>query len=412
MKLTVTLCLFFCTSMLAVCQESIVYGMYNDENSPYDGYSILAAVDPLTGSLIDMDTIVGFEAVGLGTSSFDQLNGGYRYLAASASAPFSWIERDIVTNSTTSMAPSSGTLNEIQFDMSTGMTYGLGSYVMDSISGFPEYGSTLEQLDITTGQTTLVAEYPALQGIVLGGTTYDPNNGMYYLFGTLQSGDFDLLSIDVSTGQLELVLDFSFGADEYLNELRYDIDSGMFYAIHRNGDEIHLARLDPSLNALTDIVELTQLVDLFIPNASVFHQESGRFILLSLTDAGQRSLITMDVENESVISEVEIDYTIFELQVDNVEFAIANFTSILEFESVAVAVGPNPASEHLNYQIDSDADDLRLSLVDMRGRTIIERSTGSMGSLELEGLATGVYEVIFTSESERIRSTEKVIVRP
>ena len=180
--------LTFCASLLSLMTyaQSQVFGLYTDANAPYSGFSILATIDPLTGTILEKDTIDGYDAVVLGSSSFDQLSGNYMYLGAGNNS-FDFVSRNVFSNTTVSSPPSTMTANALQFDMATGLTYALGFEIVDSVLIDPNwgwydyiYGTTFLSIDAASGVTSVISSLPGVDAVVLGASCFDPVNSIFY----------------------------------------------------------------------------------------------------------------------------------------------------------------------------------------------------------------------------------------
>ncbi|MDA0714839.1 MAG: hypothetical protein O2867_02555 [Bacteroidetes bacterium] len=76
MKTLLTLFMAFAT-LSAVNAQSLVYALVN--NGGPEGFSNFATIDPLTGTVLDLVELNEVEAIVLGSSNMDQLNGMYMF---------------------------------------------------------------------------------------------------------------------------------------------------------------------------------------------------------------------------------------------------------------------------------------------------------------------------------------------
>jgi len=337
----------FCLSLSA--QSPVIYGIYTDQNAPYSGYSILAEVEPVSGEVMERDTIWGYDAVALGTSNS------------------SWLTRDVFGNETLALAPVEGTLNGVEFDIATSQDFGIGFEITDSTSFDGqfyeyEYTSTFIAMDYTTGETELIAMRPEIESVFLGATTFDPINGIYYLIGYDQQFTQRLMGLDRETGDIVVSMDLGLASDEYINDLRYDIGGEMFYALHRNGSDTHLARITPNDGTVTDILDITGEVPAFSPGASVY-----------------------------------------------VFFSLSILTSISENEQLAISVGPNPTRGLVSYNILDVNGQVDYALIDAIGRLIDQAVVNSQGRLDLSQFSAGSYFLLFTTDENESASYRLIL---
>ncbi|MFZ9056092.1 MAG: T9SS type A sorting domain-containing protein, partial [Flavobacteriales bacterium] len=114
-----------------------------------------------------------------------------------------------------------------------------------------------------------------------------------------------------------------------------------------------LVSVDPLTGALTNIVELPQIYA-FSPNASVFEQTTGLFIMLYYDFNNQSHIIVVDPAEGEIVADHEIDGSFIELQINNREFMVAaygNANDIVEASPTpTVTAWPNPATTEVNIQ--------------------------------------------------------------
>ncbi len=114
-----------------------------------------------------------------------------------------------------------------------------------------------------------------------------------------------------------------------------------------------LVSVDPLTGVLTNIVELPQIYA-FSPNASVFEQTTGLFIMLYYDFSNQSHIIVIDPVEGEIVADHEIDGSFIELQINNREFMVAaygNANDIVEASpALVVTVWPNPATREVNIQ--------------------------------------------------------------
>ncbi|NNC83318.1 MAG: T9SS type A sorting domain-containing protein [Flavobacteriales bacterium] len=369
--------------------QSLVYGLYTDANAPYNGYSILATIDAGTGTILEKDTIYGYDAVALGSSSFDQLSGNYIYVAA-GNQSFDLLSRNVYTNTTVSSPPSTMTANALQFDMASGQTYALG-YDMST-------GTTFLSIDVTTGTATVVSSLAQVDAVVLGASCFDPMDGIFYFIGISTDFQSKLFGVDAQSGQLVMDITMDLGPNEYLNELEYDIEGDVFYALHRTGSGImHFAQIDPVSGQIFDLLDITGNVNYFTPDASVYEQENDQFIMLTVSP---NTILTIDADEGEVLSQAPISYSIIELEVDNVDFANAQFVSVAEYERESLDLFPNPSDGRLFISSPTQyLENTPYLIRDNTGAIVARGSLNPESSADVQELKNGSYIISVQGES-------------
>lgn len=411
MKTLLTLFMAFAT-LSAVNAQSLVYALVN--NGGPEGFSNFATIDPLTGTVLDLVELNEVEAIVLGSSNMDQLNGMYMFSGLDDQFIGKTYMQDVNTGITTSADYNLPFINGAQYDMSTGLTYGLGYEVIDSVLApggmFYEYifGSTFVEVDYSTGEIGFSIPLPEVEAMVLGASTYDPISGAYYLIGPRPDFQMAFFGIEAATGFVFVNLPLDLGPDEYVNELEFDIADGIFYALHRQGENFAFASLDPITGSITDLLDISDEVEAFTPDAAVYHQATGRFTMLTFNDF-QTGMLTIDVDDNEVIAHPSVSYSLIEMEVDNIQFANATFTSLSEQDADAFNVFPNPADEALMVQWKDASPLASFILTDMAGRQVAQGPVLMNQAIETADLAEGFYTL--TLETMTSRTSQKVLIK-
>jgi hypothetical protein len=150
-------------------------------------------------------------------------------------------------------------------------------------------------------------------------------------------------------------------------------------------------------------------VEAFTPDASVYHQETGRFIMLTFNDF-QTGIFTIDVDENEVIAHPTIGYSLVEMEVDNIQFANATFTSLSEEDSAdAFNVFPNPADEVVLVQWKDASPLASFILTDMAGRQVAQGPVLMNQAIETAELGEGFYTL--TLETLTSRTSQKVLIQ-
>ncbi|MEM9822032.1 MAG: glycoside hydrolase family 9 protein [Bacteroidota bacterium] len=73
----------------------------------------------------------------------------------------------------------------------------------------------------------------------------------------------------------------------------------------------------------------------------------------------------------------------------------------------SISLQPNPTSDVL--QIKTEINQYTVRVSDLTGRTVIQKTGGQEEQLDLENLANGVYQIIFTDQTGRVIDAQKVV---
>jgi hypothetical protein len=412
MKNLISFFIAFAT-LSSVNAQSLVYALVN--NGGAEGFSNFATIDPLTGTILDLAELEEVEGIVLGSSTMDQLNGMYMFSGIDTQGLGRTYVQDVNTGIVNSEDYGLPFMNGAQYDMSTGLTYGLGYEIIDSVLApggmYYDYifGSTFVEADYSTGEIGFSVPLPEVEAMVLGASTFDPISGVYFLIGLRPDYQMALFGIEASTGFVFLDLPLNLGQNEFLDELEFDIANGIFYALHRQGENFAFATLDPVTGVITDLLDISDEVEAFTPDASVYHQETGRFTMLTYNNF-QTGLLTIDVDDNEVIAHPSVSYSLIEMEVDNIQFANATFTSLSE-EDLADAfnVFPNPADEVVVVQWNDASPLASFILTDMAGRQVAQGPVLMNQAIDTADLAEGLYTL--TLETLTSRSSQKVLIQ-
>jgi allantoicase len=77
------------------------------------------------------------------------------------------------------------------------------------------------------------------------------------------------------------------------------------------------------------------------------------------------------------------------------------YTGINEHEFANLSVGPNPANDHLNFNLGNVSADINIDIIDITGRIVISKvfKNVTQDVIDLATISNGSYVVRFTSES-------------
>ena len=114
-----------------------------------------------------------------------------------------------------------------------------------------------------------------------------------------------------------------------------------------------MVSVNPLTGELTNLVELPQIYA-FSPNASVFEQTTGLFIMLYYDFNNQSHILVVDPVEAEIVADHQISGSFIELQINNREFMVAaygNASSIHEATAEgAWNLWPNPANAVVRMQ--------------------------------------------------------------
>jgi len=185
-----------------------LYGIYINNSL---GKMFIASIDINTASTSIIDTLPFTELSG-GITFFDEVN--HIYTIQNSNSFYSINVNTGVIN----IISASATFDELQFDNTSGMAYGL-------VMG-PQM--ILAKIDVSNGSYTTVTTF-SFSGFNSAQTTFSENNHTYVF-----SSNNNLYSVDVNTGNIISSPTFPVGISPPQNiiELHYDNSSDILYALH------------------------------------------------------------------------------------------------------------------------------------------------------------------------------------
>lgn len=347
-----------------------VYGFYNTYSDPSNPI-VLGQFEAISGEWLEWDTLEFASGVVMGSSAFDAGTESFMF-AGIGSAPGNAIQfwdYDVIDNEILNNPNFYQTINAIQHDMATDRLLALGTYAEDSTfidfgngTGYWEYewGSELIELNPTESAVTSIAAIEGINGVILGATAFDSDNDIYALVGIDYSGNQKFIQLDGTTGEVISSVNLQIPSNMGFNELECFISGETFlgikrpYGINPNAETTALVSVNPLTGELTNLVELPQIYA-FSPNASVFEQTTGLFIMLYYDFNNQSHILVVDPVEAEVVADHQINGSFIELQINNREFMVAaygNASSIPEATAEAATwhLWPNPATETVRMQ--------------------------------------------------------------
>lgn len=380
-------------SQIAFTQVS-VYGFYSTYTDPTNPI-VLGQYEAISGEWLEWDTLEFASGVVMGSSAFDAGSESFMFAGIDASPDANSIQfwdYDVIDNAIVNNPSFNQTINAIQHDMATDRLLALGTYAEDSTfidfgngSGYWEYewGSELIELDAENGTVQPIAPITGINGVVLGATAFDSDNNIYALVGIDNSGNQKFIQLDGTTGEVISNVNIQIPSNMGFNELECFIAGETFLGIKRpygapspNTETTALVSIDPLTGAFTNIVELPQIYA-FSPNASVFEQTTGLFIMLYYDFNNQSHIVVVDPVEGTVVVDHEIEGGFIELQINNREFMVAAYGSANGVEAFNLdenipIVWPNPACETATVQLDTP-----FCVFDETGKLVLDWTTSS-----------------------------------
>ena len=360
-------------SQMTFAQVS-VYGFYSTYTDPTNPI-VLGQYEAISGEWLEWDTLDFASGVVMGSSAFDAGTESFMFAGIDASPNANSIQfwdYDVIDNAIVNNPSFNQTINAIQHDMATDRLLALGTYAEDSTfidfgdgSGYWEYewGSELIELDTENETVQPIAPIAGINGVVLGATAFDSDNNIYALVGIDNSGNQKFIQLDGTTGDVISNVNIQIPSNMGFNELECFIAGETFLGIKRpygapnpNTETTALVSIDPLTGALTDLVELPQIYA-FSPNASVFEQTTGLFIMLYYDFNNQSHIVVVDPVEATIVADHEIEGGFIELQINNREFMVAAYGNANGVDAFALddappIAWPNPACETVTVQMD------------------------------------------------------------
>ncbi len=399
----------FC--LLATAQTPVVYGLryeMPDPNTPNVGYEQYVSINPLDGTVTVLDTIDGVEAVGLGSSTFDQVNQEYIFWGINNQQQYKLYRLDAQTGAVVNNPPLSAYPLELEFDMNTGGLYGLENT-----------GSAMvfTSVDLNSGALQALSSVSIAEFANYSTSTLDATFGTYYFIGGNTGEVSRLYGLDLDSGLVVSQPAITYPAIE----LEYDQTQNMIYGLAWNKyvENFQLLQIHPFSGAISVIMEVPGLTGAqagILSGSSVFHQESQTYMFIGINENGQK-LYSLDVVNGLHLSSPGLSMSnIIELQVDNTIFAAARYgrtNSVSLVKLSGLSVSPNPTNGLL--QLESELplqEDARILIMDSKG-SLVKQTSWAKGALStelnLEAQPKGLYLIDVVTQQGRWST--KVILR-
>ncbi|MEJ2594829.1 MAG: T9SS type A sorting domain-containing protein [bacterium] len=414
MKRLYILTVLFFLIFTAVAQEITVYGFLPSEPDP--DFLRLGHLDPLTGEIINEDSIYPAIAYALGSSSFDAVNNAMMFIGLDTAFHYRLYTRGI--RSQTIYDPMIyGTINDLQYDMNSTNTYGLGSYVVDSTLldsvmdiWIYDYGLRFLSIDQEEGTITELKKMPDFAAFPVGSSTFDANNGRYIINAYDTAFTERLVIIDAENGDIISKEPLELNPGDYLNNLEYNNEDNKIYGFYRGGNLTYFSLISIDINddyAIDTIYAFNDLL-YFMQGAAVFHQETQYYIMFYIDEDNVSRIAVIDVTSGELVANPEFTGTLSELEVDNTEYALEKYHETVAVNEIRspdrVSVYPNPVQrgKSLTYNLDFAPD--KLHVFDLSGRQWeqINLPGAAHGNFKLGDLPPALYILTFEGKDRTI----------
>ncbi len=427
MKILLSTLVFCCFTLSISAQNITLYGMRSTNTSQIFSPIELIQIDPYSASISPLFEIENSAAVAVGSSTYDHTNGTYIYWGPDNQQTYRIFSMGVNDQNTLASPSTSEHPIELEFDLETGITYGIASG--------SSANNDIIAVDLQDGSSEVVASLPSVSAIAIGSSTYDSNNKRYIFFGVDNNNDYRLYTVNVTTGLVEhspIINDSNTNGQisffEYDNRknilygLYSEVDSTLFdpytFMYNRKGYfvEIDLATGDHTVLSETPILEGYFMG--FQVGGVAYDQLSGTYILRGSDDSGF-VLLTINSFDGSVVSSIALPETIWELQVDNVSFAATFYSTSSNNQNELlknIKLYPNPVANDLTIAIEeSEYSNLNFEIRNKLGQLVRNGITNNnLNSnsiiISVQDLAEGDYVLLLKSDKELIKTARFIKV--
>ncbi len=414
--------LLFIFSLIVRSQDITIYGFL--PSSPDTDFLRLAHFDPITGDVFDEDSIAPATAYALGSSTFDAVQNAFMFIGVDTAWNFRLYSRAIRTKSTLSNPIFNETINDLQYDMNSMNTYGLGSYIsdstlIDSVSDLWDYkyATRFLQIDQENGSLTELNQMPDISAFPLGSSTFDANNGRYILNAFDTAWVERLVIIDAEIGSVLSKEPIGLNPGDYLNNLEYNNEDDKIYGFYRGNSNTYFAliSIDVSNEYTVDTIYTFPDLQYFFQGGAVLHQASQSYIMFYVDTANMNRIAVIDVTSGELVANPAYSESISEIEVNNTEYALAKYHETVGlFEdkatSKAFVIYPNPITFNTNLYYQGSSIPDRISVYNSQGLLISSFIIDANdNAIKLGTLSKGVY--LISIQTKNRMETHKVLVR-
>ncbi len=341
----------------------------DNPSNPTTGKYVLVSVSPISGQISLIDTIPFAKHIVSATGAFDPVNEEFYLKTIDENNGVHLLRLNHKTGELNGSISSPDLPFELEFDMSSGNLYGI-----DIDHDHP----VLTEVDLTTGQQTIIDTLQVNLRRQNGSTTLDASTGIYYCQAYDSLGG-KLVAVDISTGAIVNIAPLPHDIDD----LHFDQTQNLIYGTHHHQAtrDLWLVEVQPYSGQTTVIFTIPGFFanNGWIPSGgTVFHQESQTYILAASNQPGYE-MISIDVVNKTMLLKpgLSADVLLMELQVDNSNYAATKFGKSISIEgdfASRFTVGPNPSKENLLIEItEGQPQNLTVRIYSLAGRIILQK---------------------------------------
>lgn len=357
----------YCTMNILNAQNISLYCTGNDTTGGTNSPTFFK-LEPFSVTVTELNILSGIFGFIQGSSSFDNSNNHYLISGIDTNQVKRIYTIDTLGNILSNPVMSNLKISALQYDYKTGITYG---FVADTSTNIRYLG----YINTNTSSINVINELN-VNGIQVGGVTFNSNSGKYIFIGPDLNYDKRIYFVNVLDGSIEydiLINDKSIGA------IQYDNVNNKLYGVYRDTCCLmpkYFAEIDTTS---ADVTILDTLYDLYgtVSGSQEFDQESGTFIFVGMDTSQIKRLYLIDAQSGQVISKTPVSTHIGEIECDNTKFAKSFYTSVQDAKTLLsnISVYPNPANGHFEIEFTvENPQTVNISLVNSIGQIVYQKS--------------------------------------
>jgi hypothetical protein len=344
-----------------------------------------------------------------GSSFFDAYAGQY-YFRGSSTATSQLVKMNTDSLNFQELANSEVLRASTEVDMQNGRIWGI-STVTGSDYSLVEYQEADSSISVV--------------GTILEATTsfvdancYSSNDAMFYFMALDDSSRLSLFSVSTDSGNFAYNrVDISGIALPLATNLEYDNERDKIYALYTmqspmgGAARAQIAELDPITGVATLLLDMPQY-NFFQMSSQTFDQATGSLVFIGIDANLTYSLnIYNTITNTLVVGTLPVGILPFNLECDNTAFARAKYGTLASVSrpvpAAKLGLYPVPASTTLHLGATEPA--VALILSDLQGRMVQVPFDGATQTLQVEGLAPGMYVIKAIGERGNSLGTERFV---
>lgn len=312
----VFLLLLICCSIVEINAQTKLYGLYyefesfNDTLGTYSGNQYFVEINPTTASIEEAIEIDGVDGIYLSSSTLDAQKGQYIFYAAGNGGQTNLCKVAVNTGEVTLIPTSGGTAKEMEYDMQTAQLFGLR---------YNGIADDFVRIDLNTAEITVINALSNITATVVGTSTFDSNNGRYFIVGVTPSFETKLFTIDSVTGDVL----FEVLVTGNLNELAYNVVNDKLIGLYRDAgsNAFDLVEIDFTDGTISTIADISNEVEAVVVGAVAFEYQTQTYIIHGIAPDFTARMFNIDALTGDILSDAEIEQNFIEFQADNVSFA-------------------------------------------------------------------------------------------